>query len=129
MAGCGINTAVDYKGEKMTKDQKILQLLGIIEFVSAMVNLLNAVQGSEPFLWVRVAGSLLSAFILLAAVKNLKMIRAAWFIIMLDVVFCAAELYIVRNGSTAGIITAVGAIVLNIIAFIAANNIKKQQNM
>ena len=112
----------------MSKSQKVLRVFGILEIVQAVLYAVEAVQGGSISGWINVVVSLLAAYLLLAAAKDASKAGGAWIILLVDVILSVLELVFALNGGADGtMIVSVGiAIVLNLIAFIAANNVKKQ---
>ena len=72
--------------------------------------------------------SLLAAYLLLAAAKDASRIGGAWIFVLVSLILSIAELgfAVSGGGDAAALIAPIIAIVLNLIAFIAANNVKKQ---
>ena len=110
----------------MTKSQKVLRIFGILELVSAVLNGVDALQGAAPS-WVSVVASLLAAYLLLAAAKDPKKIGGAWAILLLDLILSVFSVVLaVSGGSGEGLIGGAVSVLINLVGFIAANNVKKQ---
>ena len=77
-------------------------------------------------LWLSVATSGISAYLLLVAAKDASKISDAWWILLVDLILSVAEVFFALGGGTSVIVSAGIAVVLNLIVFIAANNVKRQ---
>ena len=112
----------------MSKSQKVLRVFGVLEIVQAVLYAFEAYQGGGLSGWINVVVSLLAAYLLLAAAKDASKAMGAWIILLVDVILSVLELVLALNGGADGkALLSIGiAIALNLIAFIAANNVKKQ---
>ena len=113
----------------MSGSQKTLRVFGILEIVSAALYVIEIVQGGSASSWVSVATSAVTAYFLLAAAKDASWIRPAW---MITLVFLAlsileAIMAVTVSGDTTELYSAAIWAALNLIVFVAANNVKKQQ--
>ena len=86
------------------------------------------VAGENAASFVSAALYLLAGIVLLAAAKDAKKAGGAWLITLVDLILSVVELVFALSGGADGstFIACIVAIVLNLIAFIAANNVKKQ---
>ena len=109
----------------MSKNQKILRIFGILEIVSAIIGAIAAIRGAGAVTWGTVAFSLITGLALLQAAKDASKIMGAWLLVLVSLVLSAAEILFALNGS-GDLISSIIATVLNLIAFVAANNVKKQ---
>lgn len=116
----------------MSGSQKVLRVFGILELIGGVLGAVGAVSSAfagvgAAVSWGSVIISFLAGYLLLAASKDASKVGGAWLIVLVDLVLSVLELLFAFNSgkgaSTAG---AVIAIVLNLIVFIAANNVKKQ---
>lgn len=112
----------------MSKSQKVLKVFGILELVVAVFGVFIALQGGGAVGWSSFGFSLLTAILLLQAAKDASKVTGAWLFVLVALILSVAELVLALNGGAdkVTIIGAVVAIILNLIAFIAANNVKKQ---
>ena len=112
----------------MSGSQKTLRVFGILELVSAALYVIEIVQGGSAASWVSVATSAVTAYFLLAAVKDASKIRPAWLLTLVALILSVLGAVLVFPGgdTTARIFSGI-TIVLNLIVFVAANNAKKQQ--
>ena len=125
----------------MSKNQTTLMVFAVLELIGALVSLRSAIQSGGLFPWLSVVVSLLTAYLLYAAAKDASKIMGAWIILLVNLILNALQLLLtlVGVGAAAGGVgdsgTLVGAgvmvlivygviIALNIVAFVAANNIK-----
>ena len=113
----------------MSGNQKILQIFGTLEIISAVLNAIGFFMGMGTSLVLSAIVSALTAYLLLTAAKDATKIKPAWSILLLAVVLSAAEVFFSLNDGASAIIGAVIPLALNCVAFIAANNIKKQMNL
>ncbi len=110
----------------MSGSQKVLRVFGIVEILMAIFAVAGALMGGS-IMWGNAAFSLLSAVLLLEAAKDAGKATGAWLILLVDLVLSVLELvFALQDGSGEIALGAGVAIVLNLIAFIAANNVKKQ---
>ena len=111
----------------MSGSQKTLRVFGIIEIISAVLNAVSAFQGAATS-WLTVAASLLAGYLLLTAAKNPEKIMPAWIITLASLILSLLGLILVltSGGDVGTIVGEAIALVLNLVAFIAANNVKKQ---
>lgn len=114
----------------MSGSQKILRVFGILEIVSAVLKVIEIVQGGSASSWVSVATSAVTAYFLLAAAKDASKIRPAWLLALVALILSVLGTVLVftGGGNTAELIASGVAVVLNLIVFVAANNVKKQQS-
>ena len=115
----------------MSNSQKVLKVFGILELLMAVFAVVNIVQGGGALSWVSVLISLLAAYLLFAAAKDASKIMGAWLIDLVDLVLSVLSLILALNATEDKVVRIVGsliAIVLNLIVFIAANNVKRQAN-
>lgn len=111
----------------MSESQKLLRAFGILEFLSAVVNVVTAVQGGGISSWVSAVVSLLTAYLLFAAAKDAKKIGGAWVVVLLGLILSVLDLVLAISGGGGEMIGVAGlGVVLNFIVFIAADNVKKQ---
>mgnify|MGYP006988826398 CR=1 FL=1 len=112
----------------MSGSQKVLKVFGILELLIAVYYAYLGIAGDSPAAFVSAALYLVACFLLLAAAKDAKKAGGAWLITLVDLILSIAELGFAVSGDGDGsvFIACIVAIVLNLIAFIAANNVKKQ---
>ena len=114
----------------MSESQKVLKVFAILEIVLAVIAVAGAVHAGGAASWGSAAFSVLTAVILFSAAKDASKIVAAWLITFVNLVLSVLELILALNSSAPDketlIIGAAVTIVLNLIVFIAANNVKKQ---
>lgn len=127
----------------MSKSQKVLMVFSVLELLSAISSAVNAVKSGNAAGWLSVVVALLAAYLLFAAAKDASKIMGAWIILLVSLILNALSLILAVTGLgaaagagldssvvSAGTAMAVGygiIIALNVVAFIAANNIKKQR--
>lgn len=113
----------------MSGSQKTLRVFGILEIVSAALYVIEIVQGGSASSWVSVATSAVTAYFLLAAAKDASKIRPAWLLTLVALILSVLGTVLVftAGGDTTALIASGVSIVLNLIVFVAANNVKKQQ--
>ena len=111
----------------MSGSQRVLRVYGVLEIVSAVLAVIPALQGAAVS-WLSVASSLLAAYFLLAAAKDASKIKPAWAITLLGVILSVlgVVLVVTAGSGTEALVSEAVALVLNLIVFIAANNVKKQ---
>ena len=111
----------------MSKSQKVLRAFGILELLSAIINVVTAIQGGGVSKWLSAVASLLTAYLLFAAAKDAKKIGGAWAVVLLALILSVLDLVFAISGGTGEMVGVAGlGVVLNLIVFIAANNVKKQ---
>ena len=113
----------------MSGSQKTLRVFGILELLLAIGGAVFAITGGEPISWLSVVASLLAAYLLLAAAKDARKAGGAWTITLLELILSILSMVLSFAGGGADgtvIVGSVIAILVNLIAFIAANNVKKQ---
>lgn len=111
----------------MSKSQKVLRAFGILELLSAVVNVITAIQGDSVSSWLSAAVSLLTAYLLFAAAKDAKKIGGAWVVVLLALILSALNLVLAISAGSSEMTGVAGlSVVMNLIVFIAANNVKKQ---
>lgn len=112
----------------MSGSQKVLKVFGVFELLIAVFYVILGISGGYPSAFVSAALYLLAGFLLFVAAKDATKAGGAWLITLIDLILSIFELvFAVTGGGDAGIFIGCGvAIVLNLIAFIAANNVKRQ---
>lgn len=112
----------------MTGSQKVLRVFGILELLLAVVGAIMAMKSGGAAAWLSVAVSAIAAVLLLIAAADASKIMGAWFFVLISLVLSALDLVLAIVGSkgTLVIVSTVIAVVLNLIVFIAANNVKRQ---
>jgi len=111
----------------MSKSQKVLKAFGILELLSAILNVVTAIQSGGISPWASAVVSLLTAYLLFAAAKDASKIGGAWIVVLVGLILSALEFVLALNGGSKDMLAAAGiSVVLNLIVFIAANNVKKQ---
>lgn len=113
----------------MSKSQKVLRVFAVLELISGILVLVGMFMGQGGGSRVAsVVVSLLSAYLLLAAAKDASKIMGAWWITLLDLILSVFEVMFAFNGGADGqvVVGTVLGVVLNLIVFLAANNVKKQ---
>lgn len=113
----------------MSKSQKVLKVFAVLELISGILGLAGRFLGEGGgSTVVSAVVSLLSAYLLFAAAKDASKIMGAWCITLLDLILSVFEVMFAFNGGADGpvMVGTALAIVLNLIAFLAANNVKKQ---
>ena len=93
--------------------------------VSAIIGAIAAIRGAGAVTWGTVAFALITGLALLQAAKDASKIMGAWLLVLVSLVLSAAEILFALNGS-GDLVSSIIATVLNLIAFVAANNVKKQ---
>ena len=112
----------------MSKSQKVLKVFGILELLLAALGVVIALRGGGAVSWVSFGFSLVTAVALLQAAKDASKVTGAWLLVLVALILSVLELVFALNGGADKVIIigTVVAIALNLIAFIAANNVKKQ---
>lgn len=112
----------------MSGSQKVLKVFGVLELLLAVYYAFLGIAGENAVPFVSAALSLLACILLFAAAKDAKKAGGAWLIILVDLILSIAELGFSLSGGADGItfIGCIVAIILNFVAFIAANNVKRQ---
>ena len=111
----------------MSESQKVLRAFGILELLSAIANVITAIQGDSVSSWVSAAVSLLTAYLLFAAAKDAKKIGGAWTVVLFALILSILNLVLAISAGGTEMIGGAGlGVMLNLIVFIAANNVKKQ---
>ena len=112
----------------MSGSQKVLKVFSIFEVLIAAYYVYLGIAGETITSFVSAALYLVAAFLLFVAAKDATKAGGAWLITIVDLVLSIAELGLALiGGADASVFIACGvAIVLNLIAFIAANNVKRQ---
>ena len=113
----------------MSGSQKTLRVFGILELLLAIGGAVFAITSGEPISWLSVVASLLAAYLLLAAAKDARKAGGAWAITLLELILSILSTILSLSGGDADGAVIAGsavAILVNLIAFIAANNVKKQ---
>ena len=113
----------------MSDNQKTLCVFGILEIVYAVLCVREVVQG-DTAAWVGAVIAVVTACLVLAAARDASWIRPAW---MITLVFLAlsileAIMAVTVGGDTTELYSAAIWAALNLIVFVAANNVKKQQS-
>ncbi len=126
----------------MSKNQKTLMVFAVLEIIYALISLRNAIQSGGISPWLSVVVYLLTAYLLYAAAKDASKIMGAWIILLVNLILNALHMLLTligvgaASGGMGDSSTLVGAgvivlivygiiIALNVVAFVAANNIKK----
>ena len=109
----------------MSNDQKTLRIFGILELVSFALYVFNALQGAGME-WGNAAFALAAAVSLLQAAKDSSKIMPAWVITLGEVILSVLSIILALTGDNDLILVEGITLVINLIAFIAANNIKKR---
>lgn len=126
----------------MSKNQKALMVFAVLELIGAVISVRSAIQSGGIFPWLSVVVYLLTAYLLYAAAKDTSRIMGAWIILLVNLILNALQLLLTlvgvgaASGSVEDSSTLVGAgvmvlvvygviLALNVVAFVAANNIKK----
>lgn len=110
----------------MSGSQKVLRVFGIVEILMAIFAVAGALMGGS-LMWGNAGFSLMAGIFLLEAARDARKVTGAWLILLVDLVLSVLELvFALQGGSGETVIGAGVAIVLNLIAFLAANNVKKQ---
>ena len=112
----------------MSKSRKILLVFGILELIGGVINLVPAVQNGEATSWITAIAAFLCGCLLLMAAVNPRMINGAWIITLVNLVLSILGAVLVFTGDkgTVELVSNIIAVVLNLIVFIAANNVKSQ---
>lgn len=112
----------------MSKSQKVLKVFAVFEVLIAAYYVYLGIASGNVAAFVSVALYLLAAFLLFAAAKDATKAKGAWLITLVDLVLSILELVFAISGDGDVSVFAAGgiAVVLNLIAFIAANNVKRQ---
>lgn len=115
----------------MSKSQKVLMIFAALELVSALITGFAAVQTGGVSLWLRAIVSLLTVYLLFAAAKDASKISGAWIILLVILILSVLNLVLALFSGFAGdgktAVAAYGIVIaLNLAAFLAANNVKKQ---
>ena len=112
----------------MSGSQKVLKVFGVLELLIGVYYVVLGISGEYAAAFVSAALYLLAGFLLLAAAKDATKAGGAWLITLVDLILSIADLGFALGGGADEIvfISACVAIVLNLIAFIAANNVKRQ---
>ena len=116
----------------MSGSQKALRVFGVLELLMAIGNAVVAITGDAPTYWVSAVASLLAAYLLFAAAKDARKAGGAWAITLLELILSIlSTVFLFSEGGAEGtmIIGSAISILVNLIAFIAANNVKKQGKM
>ena len=112
----------------MSGSQKVLKVFSIFEVLIAAYYVYLGITGETITSFVSAALYLVAAFLLFVAAKDATKAGGAWLITLVDLVLSLVELVFALTGGADGPVFVGGgiAIVLNLIAFIAANNVKRQ---
>ncbi len=126
----------------MSKSQKVLMTFAVLELIIAVFGVGNAIQTGGISPWLGVVVSLLTAYLLYAAAKDASKIMGAWIILLVNLILNALNLLLAAAGvgaaASAGLdksvvgagagmlIISVLVLALTVVAFLAANNVKKQ---
>ena len=102
----------------MSGSQKVLKVFGIFELLIAVYYAYFGIVGENFAPFLSAGLYLLASILLIAASKDAKKAGGAWLITLIDLILSIAELGLAQSCGAAA--------VLNLIAFIAANNVKKQ---
>jgi hypothetical protein len=96
-----------------------------LNLLRTLIGAIAAIRGAGAVTWGTVAFSLITGLALLQAAKDASKIMGAWLLVLVSLVLSAAEILFALNGS-GDLVSSIIATVLNLIAFVAANNVKKQ---
>ena len=114
--------------KKKSGSQKVLRVFGVFELLIAAFYVYFGMAGESVAEFVSAALYLLAAILLFIAAKDATKAGGAWLITLVDLILSLVELLFALNGESDAIVFIGGgiAIVLNLIAFIAANIVKRQ---
>lgn len=112
----------------MSGSQKLLKVFGVLELLIAVYYAVMGLMGGSIPSLISAVLYLLAGILLLAAAKDAKKAGGAWLITLVDLILSVAEFGFALSGGAdaATFLGCIVAIILNLIAFIAANNVKKQ---
>lgn len=112
----------------MSGSQKLLKVFGVFELLIAVYYVFLGITDGNVAAFGSAALYLVAAFLLFAAAKDATKAGGAWLITLVDLVLSIVELVLAVSGGADEIALVGGSIatVLNLIAFIAANNVKRQ---
>ena len=111
----------------MEKSLKILKIFGFLELGLAIVGAALAIMGGDWTAWLNVAAELLTAFLLLSAVKDPpKYIDAAWAVTLLAFILSLLDLRLLRGEvDTLTLVVYPIVAVLNLVVFLAAHKVRR----
>lgn len=112
----------------MSGSQKVLKVFGVFELLIAAYYVFLGIMGENVAAFVSAALYLLAAILLFMAAKDATKAGGAWLITLVDLILSIVEgVFAMSGGADGSFFIGCGiAIVLNLIAFIAANNVKRQ---
>ena len=112
----------------MSGSQKVLKVCGVFELLIAVYYVFIGIAGANASALVSAATGLLTTILLFTAAKDATKAGGAWLIILVDLVLSIVELvFALSGGAEESVFIGIGvAILLNVIAFIAVNNVKRQ---
>ena len=112
----------------MSKSQKVLKIFGVLELLIAAYYVFLGITGDSIASFISAVLYLLAGILLLAAAKDATKANGAWLITLVDLILSIVELVMALGGDADGsfFVGCVVAVVLNLVAFIAANNVKRQ---
>ena len=111
----------------MSGSQKTLRVFGVLEIVDAALNLVFLIKGEQTASWSGAIIAFLAGIYLLQASKDASKIRPAWIISLIWLIYTALMFVLsIAVGLGAYVLIMGTSLVLNVIVFAAANNVKKQ---
>ena len=112
----------------MSGSQKVLRVFGVFEVLIAIYYAYLGIMGDNVSAFVSVALYLLTAILMFVAAKDATKAGGAFLITLVSLVLSIIELLFALSGGgdTNTFIAGVVAIILNLIAFIAAGNVRRQ---
>ncbi len=126
----------------MSKSQKILAAFAVLELIIAVFGVGNAIQTGGISPWLGVLLALLTAYLLYAAAKDASRIMGAWILLLVNLILNSLNLLLAAAGlgaaasagldssvvkaGTGMVILSILVLALTIVAFLAANDVKKQ---
>ena len=111
----------------MSGSQKTLRVFGVLEIVDAALSLVFLIKGEQTASWSGAVIAFLAGIYLLQASKDASKIRPAWIISLIWLIYTALMFVLsIAAGLGAYVLIMGTSLVLNVIVFAAANNVKKQ---
>ena len=111
----------------MSGSQKTLRVFGVLEIVDAALSLVFLIKGEQTASWSGAIIAFLAGIYLLQASKDASKIRPAWIISLIWLIYTALMFVLsIAVGLGAYVLIMGTSLVLNVIVFAAANNVKKQ---
>ena len=112
----------------MSGSQKTLRVFGVLEIVDAALSLVFLIKGEQTASWSGAIIAFLAGIYLLQASKDASKIRPAWIISLIWLIYTALMfvLSVFADLGSMYVLTMGISLVLNVIVFAAANNVKKQ---